>query len=63
MISQLLNTLLYTAFAFYGTYSLNTLVSIFISSYAIFFITSLLDTPFVYWARRIYEKHPEIDLK
>ena len=63
MISQLLNTLLYTTFAFYGTYSLNTLVSIFISSYAIFFITSLLDTPFVYWARRIYEKHPEIDLK
>ena len=61
MISQLLNTLLYTAFAFYGTYSFSTLVSIFLSSYAIFFITSLLDTPFVYWARQIHEKHPEIE--
>ena len=61
MISQLLNTLLYTAFAFYGTYSFSTLVSIFLSSYAIFFITSLLDTPFVYWARQIHERHPEIE--
>lgn len=61
MISQLLNTLLYTAFAFYGTYSFSTLASIFLSSYAIFFITSLLDTPFVYWARQIHERHPEIE--
>ena len=57
MISQLLNTLLYTFLAFYGTYSMQTLVSIFISSYALFCVTSLLDTPFVYWARIISEKH------
>ena len=57
MISQLFNTLLYTTLAFYGTYDLRTLVSIFVSSYAIFFFTSLLDTPFVYWCRRIHEKH------
>lgn len=57
MISQLLNTLLYTFFAFYGTYDMKTLMSIFISSYIIYFITSLLDTPFVYWCRNIHEKH------
>ena len=57
MISQLLNTLLYTALAFYGTYDLSTLVSIFCSSYIIYIITSLLDTPFVYWCRKIHEKH------
>ena len=57
MISQLLNTLLYTFFAFYGTYDMKTLMSIFISSYMIYFITSLLDTPFVYWCRNIHEKH------
>ena len=61
MISQLLNTLLYTFLAFYGTYSMQTLVSILISSYALFFVTSLLDTPFVYWARTISEKHHEKD--
>ncbi len=57
MISQLLNTFLYTALAFYGTYDLGTLVSIFCSSYIIYIITSLLDTPFVYWCRKIHEKH------
>ena len=57
MISQLLNTLLYTAFAFYGTYSLNTLVSIFISSYTIYFFTSILDTPLVYWCRKIHDRN------
>ena len=53
MISQMINTLLYTFLAFYGTYDIRTLLSIFISSYLIFFVTSLLDTPFVYWCRKI----------
>ena len=57
MISQLLNTFLYTILAFYGTYSLGTLASIFISSYIIYFFTSLLDTPFVYWCRNIHDKY------
>ena len=57
MISQLLNTFLYTLLAFYGTYDFKTLVSIFVSSYIIYMCTSLLDTPFAYWCRRIHEKH------
>jgi uncharacterized integral membrane protein (TIGR00697 family) len=57
MISQLLNTFLYTLLAFYGTFEVSTLVSIFVSSYTIYVITSLLDTPFVYWCRKIHEKH------
>lgn len=57
LISQLLNTVLYTTLAFYGTYQLNTLISIFISSYVIFIFTSMIDTPFVYWCRRIHERH------
>ena len=56
MISQLLNTLLYTFFAFYGTYSTGTLVSIFLSSYIIYFIISILDTPIVYLCRMIHDK-------
>ncbi len=56
MISQLLNTVLYSFGAFGGLYELDTLLSICISSYAIFFVTALADTPFVYWARRIKPK-------
>lgn len=57
MISQLLNTSLYTFLAFYGTYSVSTLVSIFASTYIIYIVTSLLDTPFVYWCRKIHERN------
>lgn len=53
MVSQLMNTLLYTFGAFGGLYDFPTLISICISSYVIFFITSLADTPFVYLARSI----------
>ena len=57
MISQMLNTLLFTTFAFWGTYDYKTLLSIFVSSYLIFIVTSLADTPFVYLARRIHDRY------
>ena len=56
MVSQLLNTVLYTFGAFGGLYELPTLIAICISSYAVFFVTSLADTPFVYWARTMKPK-------
>lgn len=52
-VSQLLNTFLFTLFAFYGTYDIKTLLSIFVSSYVIYIFTSLLDTPVLYLARKI----------
>ncbi len=59
LTSQLVNTALYTTFAFWGTYDFGTLVSIFISSYVIYIVTSLLDTPALYLARRISKKRKE----
>ena len=56
MLSQLLNTVLFTLGAFFGVYSFQTLISIMVSSYIIFVVTSLADTPFVYLARYIYNK-------
>lgn len=56
LISQIVNTLLFTLFAFFGTYDLKTLVSIMLSSYVIFVFTSLLDTPVVYLARKMKGK-------
>lgn len=61
LISQMFNTLLYTFLAFYGTYSLDVLWSIFFSSYAIYFVTSLLDTPVVYLCRNIHEKQKAVE--
>lgn len=56
LVSQLLNTFLFTLFAFYGTYDNATLLSIFASSYVIYIFTSLLDTPAVYIARMISDE-------
>ncbi len=53
LISQLMNALLYTFGAFGNLYDMPTLISICISSYVIFFITALADTPFVYLARSV----------
>lgn len=54
LISQLLNAFLFTWGAFYGIYETNTLISIAMSSYIIFIITSIADTPFVYASRKIF---------
>lgn len=56
LISQILNTALFTLFAFWGTYDVKTLSSIFLSSYVIYIFTSLLDTPCLYLARKIHDK-------
>lgn len=56
LVSQLLNTILFTWGAFLGTHNTQTLISISCSSYIIFIITSLADTPFVYLARYLQDK-------
>lgn len=59
LVSQLFNTFLYTFAAFLGTYDMPTLLSIVLSSYVIFIVTSLADTPVVYLARKIHDKKME----
>lgn len=56
LVSQILNTFLFTLAAFWGTYDVKTLLSIFFSSYVIYIFTSLLDTPAVYLARRMRDR-------
>ena len=56
LVIQILNTLLFTLFAFYGTYDMGTILSIFVSSYVIFIFTSLLDTPVLYLARKVHDR-------
>lgn len=62
LISQLINSLLFTVLAFVGTYDFVTLMSIFGSGYIIFVFTSLLDTPILYLARRYKTKFFDGDM-
>lgn len=56
LVSQIINTFLFTVIAFAGTYDFKTLMSIFGSSYVIYIFTSLLDTPVVYLARMMHDR-------
>lgn len=53
LISQLLNSVLFTVAAFYGVFEYQTLISIITTTYIIFITTSILDTPVVYLARKM----------
>lgn len=59
LISQFFNAVLFNFGAFYGLYSVGTLLSICISSYVIYVVTSIADTPFIYLARSIKDKVPQ----
>ena len=56
LLSQVINTVCFNVFAFYGVYELDVLISIILSSYLIFFVTSICDTPIIYLARIIKNK-------
>lgn len=55
LVSQFLNTLLFTLAAFWGIYGIGTIISILLSSYLIYIVTSLCDTPVAYLARKMKE--------
>ncbi len=57
LVSQMINSLLFTFIAFVGVYDMPTLFSIFVSGYIIFIFTSLLDTPVLYLARYLKNKY------
>ncbi|MBQ2890623.1 MAG: queuosine precursor transporter [Clostridia bacterium] len=56
LISQLINAVLFNVLAFGGTYETTTLLSIIASTYIIYIVAALLDTPVVYIARRLKDK-------
>lgn len=56
LVSQSINTVIFTLIAFVGWYDGRTLLSVMLSSYIIFIFTSLLDTPIVYIARSMKQK-------
>ena len=53
LISQLLDTLIFTSIAFFGVFSFGVWIQIFFTTYILKFIVSVLDTPFGYIAKKI----------
>lgn len=53
LISQAIDTVIFTTIAFWGTYPTNVFFSILITTYLFKVIVAVLDTPFIYAARKI----------
>lgn len=53
LFSQLINIVIFNFGAFWGIYSLPELITITGACYVIYIVTSLLDTPFLYLAKKI----------
>ena len=56
LISQVVNTVIFTLIAFGGWYETKTMLTVMLSSYIVYVFTSILDTPCIYIARKMKEK-------
>lgn len=53
MISQLIDSVLFTIIAFVGVYSWNVILNLSILTYIVKFIVAVIDTPFIYIAKKM----------
>lgn len=60
LVSQALDTLFFTAIAFYGVFPMDMLAEIFITTYVIKVAIALIDTPFLYLAVHIAPETHEV---
>ena len=56
MISQFIDSTVFTVLAFWGVFPVSVLVQIFWTTYLLKWIVGLADTPFIYLARQWYDK-------
>ncbi|MGL1860969.1 MAG: queuosine precursor transporter [Pseudodesulfovibrio sp.] len=56
MVSQLLDSVIFCTIAFYGMFPMNVFWEIMLSTYIIKVAVAVLDTPFIYLAKRMFRK-------
>lgn len=61
LTSQAVDTVIFTTLAFWGVYPLNVFLSIMLTTYLFKAVVALLDTPFIYLARRIVPLNERAD--
>lgn len=54
LVSQLIDNILFTFLAFWGVLPFEIVIQIFVTSYVMKFIVAVLDTPFIYLAKRFH---------
>lgn len=62
LTSQLIDTVLFTFIAFWGVYPIDVFLSILITTYLFKAVVAVLDTPFMYWARKITALNERVEI-
>lgn len=57
MVSQLIDSIVFVAIAFYGVYEMNVLLEILLTTYLLKWVVAAADTPFIYWAKSIFKRN------
>nr|WP_319272500.1 queuosine precursor transporter [uncultured Draconibacterium sp.] len=57
MISQLIDSVVFVAIAFWGVYEWPVLIEIFLTTYLLKWVVAAADTPFVYWGKKIHRRN------
>ncbi len=57
LVSQLIDTLVFSTIAFAGLFSAGVFVQLVVTTYLFKLIVAAADTPFIYWGRRIARKY------
>jgi uncharacterized integral membrane protein (TIGR00697 family) len=56
VVSQFIDSIVFTIIAFWGIYEMPVLIEIFATTYVLKWIVAVADTPFIYWAANIGKK-------
>lgn len=56
IVSQLIDSVIFTLIAFYGVFDTEVLIQIVISTYVLKFVVAVLDTPFIYLAKKWFDE-------
>lgn len=59
MVSQMLDSIIFTLLAFAGKFDIQILLEIFFTTYLLKVLVAMADTPFIYWATRIKDQQTE----
>ncbi len=62
MVSQLLDSVLFTLIAFYGVFSTGVVLEIMITTYLLKWIVAALDTPFVYLGKYMFKHYEHLSV-
>ena len=62
MVSQLLDSLIFTLIAFYGVFSTGVLLEIMITTYLLKWIVAAMDTPFVYLGKYMFNRYEHLSI-